>query len=298
MLINNEIFHRFLTEGVDVEVRTNDGIRGEKVWIVDFENPENNEFLAVNQFTVIENNQNKRPDIILFINGLPLIVIELKNATDENATVKSAFNQLQTYKQNISSLFTYNEMLIVSDGLDARCGTLTGEWNRFSAWKSKDGETIADNLSPQMEVMFYGMLNKKTVLDLMRHFIVFEKIDGKTLKKIAVYHQYYAVNKAVASAVKASGTTGNGRGGVVWHTQGSGKSLSMVFFSGKMIVAPSMPSMANPTIVLLTDRNMDKPMRGHSLMQAIARVNRVFTDGKEGGLVVDYLGIAQELKTA
>jgi type I restriction enzyme R subunit len=251
-LINNETFHKYLTEGVDVEVRTNDGIRGEKVYIVDFSNAENNEFLAINQFTIIEGSQNKRPDLIIFINGLPLVVIELKNAVDENATIKSAYNQLQTYKQTIPSLFTYNELLIVSDGWDALSGTVTSDFGRFMSWKTKDGETTADHLQPQMEVMFYGMLNKKTLLDLISRFIVYEKSDTKTLKKVAAYHQYYAVNKAVESTVIASSTNGDRRGGVIWHTQGSGKSLSMVFYSGKLIIEPRME---NPTLVILTDRN-------------------------------------------
>lgn len=251
-IINNETFHRYLTDGVDVEMRTENGIRGEKIYIVDFENPENNEFLAVNQFTVVEGNQNKRPDIILFVNGLPLVVIELKNAVDENANLKSAFNQLQTYKQAIPSLFTYNSLLIISDGWDARCGTITSDYGRFMTWKTKDGQTTADHLQPQMEVMFHGMLNKHTLLDLIRQFIVFEKSDSKTLKKVAAYHQYYAVNKAVESTVTASGSNGDRRGGVIWHTQGSGKSLSMVFFSGKLIIEPRME---NPTLVILTDRN-------------------------------------------
>jgi len=249
-LINNETFHKYLTEGVDVEVRTKDGIRGEKVYIVDFNEIERNEFLAINQFTIIEHNQNKRPDIIIFINGLPLVVIELKNAVDENATIKTAFNQLQTYKQAIPSLFTYNELLIVSDGWDALCGTLTSDWGRFMSWKTKDGKTTADTLTPQMEVMFNGMLNKQTLLDLIRHFIVFEKSKDKTLKKVAAYHQYYAVNKAVTTTQTAAAETGDRRAGVVWHTQGSGKSLSIVFYTGKLVLA-----LDNPTIVVLTDRN-------------------------------------------
>lgn len=249
-LINNETFHKYLTEGVDVEVRTKDGIRGEKVYLVDFESAERNEFLAINQFTIIENAKNKRPDIILFINGLPLVVIELKNAVDENATIKTAFNQLQTYKQAIPSLFTYNELLIVSDGWDALCGSITSDWGRFMSWKTKDGKTTADTLTPQMEVMFNGMLNRKTLLDLIRHFIVFEKSKEKTLKKVAAYHQYYAVNKAVLTTQSAAAESGDRRAGVVWHTQGSGKSLSMVFYTGKLVLA-----LDNPTIVVLTDRN-------------------------------------------
>lgn len=260
-LINNETFHKHLTERIDVEVRTADGIRGEKVYIADFKNPEQNEFLVVNQFTIIEGSKNKRPDIILFINGLPLVVIELKNATDENATVKTAFSQIQIYKQAIPSLFTYNELLIVSDGWDALCGTVTSDWGRFMSWKTKDGRTTADSLQPQMEVMFTGMLNKQTLLDLIRHFIVFEKSNEKTLKKVAAYHQYYAVNKAIVSTKLATGFSlppsggvggalGDRRAGVVWHTQGSGKSLSMVFYTGKLVLV-----LDNPTIVVLTDRN-------------------------------------------
>lgn len=251
-LLNNETFHKYLTEGIEVEVRTNDGIRGEKVYIMDFATPEKNEFLVVNQFTVIENNQNKRPDIILFINGLPLVVIELKNAVDEHATLKTAFNQMQTYKKYIPSLFRYNELMIVSDCWEAKCGTVTSDWERFMSWKTKDGRTTESNLSPEMEVMFSGLLNKETLLNVIRQYIVFEKDEEKILKKISAYHQYYAVEKAVQSTLIASGVHGDRRGGVIWHTQGSGKSLSMVFFAGKLIVEPKME---NPTIVVITDRN-------------------------------------------
>ena len=248
-LINNETFHRYLTEGIPIEIRIDDAIRGEIVYIADLENFERNEFLAVNQVTIIEH-KHKRPDIILFINGLPVVVIELKNATDENADIKSAYKQVQTYKEAIPSLFTYNELLIVSDGWDAKCGTITSDWGRFLSWKTKDGKTTADTLSLQMEVMFNGMLNKQTLLDLISHFIVFEKSNDKTSKKVAAYHQYYAVNKAVITTVEAAKDTGDRRAGVVWHTQGSGKSLSMVFYTGKMVLA-----LDNPTIVVLTDRN-------------------------------------------
>lgn len=249
-LINNENFHRYLTEGVDIEVRTTEGIRGVKAYLIDFNDPLNNEFLCINQFTVTENNINKRPDIILFINGLPLVVIELKNAVDENANTESAFNQLQTYKHYIPSLFIYNSLLIASDGWEAKAGTITSDWNRFSKWKTKDGKTTADTLTPEMEIMFRGMLNKHTLLDVIRHFIVYEKSKDTTLKKVAAYHQYYAVNKAVTTTQKAAAESGDRRAGVVWHTQGSGKSLSMVFYSGKMVL-----SLENPTIIVLTDRN-------------------------------------------
>ncbi|NLB49723.1 MAG: type I restriction endonuclease subunit R, partial [Erysipelotrichia bacterium] len=251
-IINNEKFHRYLTDGIDVEIRTDSGIRGEKVYIIDFENPINNEFLAVNQLTVIENNKNKRPDIVIFINGLPLVVVELKNAVDENATLKSAFNQLQTYKQAIPSLFVYNSLLIISDGWDAGCGTITSDFKRFMTWRNKNSKKEVSHTELGMQVMFEGMLNKNTILDLVRNFIVFEKDKEKTLKKIAAYHQYYAVNKAVESTILASSKNGDGRGGVIRHTQGSGKSLSMVFFSGKLVVDLRMK---NPTLVLLTDRN-------------------------------------------
>ena len=250
LIVNNETFHKYLTEGVDVEYRTDEGIRGDKVYLIDFDSPERNEFLAVNQFTVIEGNNNRRPDIILFINGLPLVVIELKNAADENATVLTAFNQLQTYKLQIPSLFVYNELLIVSDGWEAKCGTLTSEWSRFMTWKTLDGETLAAKLTPQIEVMTKGMLRRETLLDLIHHFIVFEKNKEKTDKKVAAYHQYYAVNKALATTRKAADETGDRRAGVIWHTQGSGKSLSMVFYTGKLVLA-----LDNPTIVVLTDRN-------------------------------------------
>ena len=254
---NNQAFHQMLTEGIDVKFSIEEGkTKTDKVWLIDFANPENNEFIAINQFTVIENHNNKRPDIVLFVNGLPLVVIELKNAIDENADVKAAFNQLQTYKQLIPSLFTYNTFLIVSDGWFAKGGTLSSDYSRFMEWKTADGVSIVDTQTqPEMEPMIKGLLNKKTLLDVVRHFIVYEKTKEKTIKKIAAYHQYYAVNKAIAKTIEA--TTSNeedkkGRAGVVWHTQGSGKSLSMVFYSGKLVLTEQMN---NPTIVVLTDRN-------------------------------------------
>jgi type I restriction enzyme R subunit len=254
---NNQAFHRMLTEGIDVKFGIGDGkAKTDKVWLVDFSNPANNEFLAINQFTVIENHNNKRPDIVLFVNGLPLVVIELKNAIDENADTKAAFNQLQTYKQLIPSLFTYNAFLIVSDGWFAKGGTLSSDYSRFMEWKTADGEKIVNTQSePEMEPMIKGLLNKRTLLDVIRHFIVYEKTKEKTIKKIAAYHQYYAVNKAIEKTVFATTTTqedSKGRAGVVWHTQGSGKSLSMVFYTGKLVLTEQLN---NPTIVVLTDRN-------------------------------------------
>jgi type I restriction enzyme R subunit len=241
-------------------VRQDGSDRGEIVWLVDFDRPENNEFLAVNQFTITENNQSKRPDLILFVNGLPLVVIELKNPANENSTIFSAFQQLQTYKQAISSFFACNELLVISDGLEARAGSLSAEFSRFMAWKSEDSRTAAERLISQLETLIAGMLNKRTLLDLVRSFIVFEQtktedpktrlITISTVKKLAAYHQYHAVNKAVASTINAASAKGSRKGGVVWHTQGSGKSLSMVFFTGKIVLA-----LSNPTVVVITDRN-------------------------------------------
>lgn len=282
LIANNEAFHRLLTEGIKVNYQDRGQQRGELVRLVDFADPDNNEFVVANQFTVIENHRNKRPDLVLFVNGLPLVVLELKNAADENATIGGAYQQLQTYKDAISGLFTYNGMLVISDGLEARVGSLSADISRFMAWKTADGKLEASPLISQLETLIKGMLNRATLLDLLRHFIVFEKskkedpasgvISIHTVKKLAAYHQYYAVNAAVASTLRAAspppplGTTeppesydlpsvldqppGDRKAGVVWHTQGSGKSLSMVFYTGKIVLA-----LDNPTIVVITDRN-------------------------------------------
>lgn len=262
LLHNNEIFHRWLVEKIKIPYQLDGYERSYEVQLVDFENPENNQFLAVNQLTIIENGNNKRPDVILYVNGIPLGVMELKNPAIENADILSAYKQIQTYKETIPSLFTYNSICIISDGLECKAGTITSDLSRFSAWKTVDGVKEASRFRSQMETMIKGMLNKQVVLDLIRNFIVFEKskredaktglVQVKTEKKVAAYHQYYAVNKAVESTAKASGSGGDKRGGVVWHTQGSGKSLSMVFYSGKLITSPEME---NPTIVVITDRN-------------------------------------------
>lgn len=247
---NNYTIHKCLTEGVDVEYRKGDRIVGDKVWLIDYENPTNNEFLVVNQFTIIENNINKRPDVILFINGIPLVVIELKNAVDENATIHSAFNQLQTYKKSIPSLFLYNTLLVVSDGWEALYGSLTSPKQFFVPWKSINGKEVADEQIPQLEVMVKGMLNKKVLPDLIRHFILFHQNKEEITKIVPRYHQYFAVNKAVETTRKSTSVGGDQRAGVIWHTQGSGKSLSMVFYAGKLVLA-----LNNPTLVVLTDRN-------------------------------------------
>jgi len=246
LIEDNQNFHQMLVDGVDIEYRKEDRIAGDKVKIFDFENPENNEFLAINQFTIIENDVDRRPDIILFVNGLPLVIMELKNLADENATIWSAFNQLQTYKEQISSLFRFNEILVITDGIEARSGTITSNRERFMQWKTIDGKKAPKNMT-EMEVLIRDMFNKNKFLDIIRNFIVFEK-EKEVQKKLAAYHQYYATNKALKSTINAK--KGNKKAGVVWHTQGSGKSLTMIFYSGKLI-----RELNNPTIVVLTDRN-------------------------------------------
>ena len=251
LIENNHRFHRMLVDGIDVEYTRPDGsIAGDKAWLVDFDQVDTNHWLAINQFTVREGKITKRPDVVVFVNGLPLAVIELKNPADVNATTKKAFQQLQTYKHAIPSLFACNELLVASDGLSARHGTLTAPWERFMPWRTVDGTSIAPKGAPELATLVRGMFEKRRFLDLVRYFNVYE-VDGPTVaKKMAAYHQYWAVNKAVGATVEA--VTGDHRVGVVWHTQGSGKSLSMAFYSGKLV---QQPEMANPTLVVLTDRN-------------------------------------------
>ena len=278
LLAVNQAFHRMLVLGVPVEYRREDGsIAGDAVWLVDFAHAENNDWLAVNQYTVIENNHNRRPDVVVLVNGLPLAVFELKNPADVSATNTGAFNQIQTYKAEIPSLFAYNELCIIADHVkDGRIGTISADKERFMGWKSVDGEARAKH--NDLDVLIKGVFAHERFLDIIRNFIVFEqerdvKHDAtKMIKKVAAYHQYFAVNKAVASTLRAAADVGaemvrespvayglpsvedqlrgDKRAGVVWHTQGSGKSLSMVFYAGKMVQA-----LDNPTLVVLTDRN-------------------------------------------
>ena len=273
----NRAFHRMIVDGVTVECVAADGaVRGAQVRVVDFDAPEANDWLAVNQFTVVENQHERRPDIVLFVNGLPLGVIELKNPTDENATIRSAFQQLQTYKAEIPSLFAFNAALIVSDGLEARIGTLTSPWEWFKPWRTITGETLADSKLPQLQVLVEGACAPRRLLSLVRDFVVFEDDgSGALTKKMAGYHQFHAVETAVAETLRAArlqqqslgvreehgryesgrqpgGAPGDRRIGVVWHTQGSGKSLTMAFYAGRLVRDPAME---NPTIVVLTDRN-------------------------------------------
>lgn len=251
LTINNQLFHKMLTDGVGVEYRREDGtIAGDRVLIIDTKNLDSNEWTAINQFTIIENNRNRRPDVIVFINGIPLVVVELKNPADVNATVKHAFNQIQTYKSEIPSLFTFNELCIISDGLDARMGSLTADMERFMKWRTIEGDELAPITIPEMEVLLRGVFDKKRLLDVITNFIVYETDGENTIKKLAAYHQYHATNHAIKETLEATSLNGDRRCGVVWHTQGSGKSLTMVFYAGKLIQV-----LDNPTIVVLTDRN-------------------------------------------
>ena len=272
-----------LVDGVTVEYRSSDGlpeqisaIRGAQVRIIDFDNPANNDFLAVNQFTVSENRNTRRPDVVLFVNGLPLGIIELKNPADEEATIRTAWQQLQTYKAELPALFAMNAALVVSDGLEARIGTLTAGREWFKPWRTISGASLADPKLTQLQVMLEGVCAPGRLLTLVRDFIVFEDDgSGDLVKKMAGYHQFHAVQVAVAETVRATemqqelaavaeettryktvrkpgGAVGDRRIGVVWHTQGSGKSLTMAFYAGCIIREPAME---NPTIVVLTDRN-------------------------------------------
>jgi type I restriction enzyme R subunit len=271
----NRAAHRMLVDGVTVEYRRKDGsIAGAQARVIDFDVPDNNDWLAVNQFTVVEGQYNRRPDIALFINGLPLAVIELKNPADENATVWTAFHQLQTYQAQIPSLFNTNVALVASDGVQARIGVLGAGKEWFKPWRTIGGREDAPSFMPELQVNLEGVFDKRRFLDLIRYFVVFEDFGGGNLaKKMAGYHQFHAVNVAVAETLRATkalmaqaaekeagyktgfqpgGDPGDRRVGVVWHTQGSGKSLTMAFYAGRIILHPGME---NPTIVVLTDRN-------------------------------------------
>jgi len=253
LIEQNRNFHRLLVDGVPVDYRSAEGeVRHDHARLIDFANPDANDWLACNQVTVTDGKYNRRPDVVLFLNGIPIATLELKNAADENATILRAWQQLQTYKQEIPLLFVYNGALGISDGLDARGGTLSADFERFAPWRSTDGVDLAPKGIPMLETQLRGMFDRQRLLDLLQHFIVFED-DGESLvKKLAAYHQYFAVNKAVECTMQATKAEGDRRIGVVWHTQGSGKSLSMVFYAGKVI---RHPQMENPTVVVVTDRN-------------------------------------------
>ncbi len=271
LIERNRAVHRMLVDGVTVEYRRKDGsIAGAQARMLDFDKPDNNDWLAVNQFTVCEGQHNRRPDVVLFVNGLPMAVIELKNPADENATVWSAFQQLQTYQAQIPALFATNAVLLASDGVQARIGAVGADREWFKPWRTITGHEDAAASLAQLQVVLEGVFEKRRFLDLIRHFIVFESFEGGTpAKKIAGYHQFHAVNVALEETLRAAqfrveeggrffaerqrgGEAGDRRVGVVWHTQGSGKSLTMAFYAGRVILHPTM---ANPTVVVLTDRN-------------------------------------------
>lgn len=253
LIQNNRRFHGLLTDGVTVEYRTRDGrVAGDLARIVDFERPERNDWLVVNQFTVIQDRHNRRPDLVVFLNGLPIGVIELKDPTDPNATLNKALRQIETYKAEIPNLFHFNELIVLADGPSARMGALTSGLGRYMPWRTISGDPVESLDHPQLEVLTRGVFEKTRLLDLLRNFVVFEDDGHLISKKIAGYHQFHAVNKAVDCTLRAVSPQGDRRVGVVWHTQGSGKSLTMAFYAGKVA---RHPAMHNPTIVVLTDRN-------------------------------------------
>ncbi len=277
LILRNRAVHRMLVDGVNVEYQRRDGsIAGAQARVIDFDDVDANDWLAVNQFTVVENRRNRRPDVVLFVNGLPLVVIELKNAADESATIWGAFDQLQTYKAEIPSIFAFNAALVISDGTAARIGTLNADRERFMPWRATAGGAPAGKGITELQVMLDGVFDRRRLLAMLRHFIVFEA-DGSAepTKKMAGYHQFHAVNVAIEETLRATeagarrpmpdggavhdmgraragGAYGDHRVGVVWHTQGSGKSLTMAFYAGRVIAEPAM---GNPTVVVLTDRN-------------------------------------------
>ncbi|MGO1677350.1 MAG: type I restriction endonuclease subunit R, partial [Brevibacterium aurantiacum] len=272
----NARLHQLITEGVPVEYRGDDGqLRTTSLWLVDFDEPSNNDWVAVNQFTIVENGKNRRPDVLVMVNGLPLALLELKNPAAEHATLKSAWNQVQTYRQDIPSVFVPNAVTVISDGTSAAMSSYSGAFEHYAPWKTIEGREVVSNL-PALEVLIRGVFEPRRFLDLLKNFIVFsdetvtDKATGQPtralVKRVAKYHQYWAVNAAVESTVQASRPDGDRRGGVVWHTQGSGKSFEMVFYAAKIMRDQRM---ANPTLVFITDRNdLDDQLFGETFAPA------------------------------
>ncbi len=253
LIEENRRLHKMMTEGAPVEFYGDDGVlKSDIARLIDFEAPENNDWLAVNQFTVIEDGHNRRPDIVAFINGLPVAVMELKNPGSESATLEGAFNQLQTYKREIPSLFRTNGVLVTSDGLVARVGSLTADSERFMPWRTIEGREVSPQGWPELATVIEGVFEKGRLLSLLRDFTVFGDKGSGLVKILAGYHQFHAVGHAVARTVEASRPDGNRKAGVIWHTQGSGKSLLMAFYAGQIV---KHPAMENPTLVIITDRN-------------------------------------------
>ena len=246
----NAAFHKYLIEGVPIPYRADGEPATFTVHLIDFENPKSNDFKVINQYTVIEY-KNKRPDILVFINGIPMVLFELKNMVHADTTVEDAYKQIKNYQLDITTLFYYNAFNVISDGLDTRVGTITSDFTRYMAWKSENGERPAESGINYFTTLINGVFPKERILDIIRNFIVFQDSKGKTIKMMAGYHQYFAVRRAVGRT-KKSLEENSRKVGVVWHTQGSGKSLSMVFYTGCIV---SDPQFHNPTIVVLTDRN-------------------------------------------
>ncbi|MEN8351745.1 type I restriction endonuclease subunit R [Acinetobacter towneri] len=252
LVTNNRAFHRMLLDGVPVTYKKQDDWVHDHAFLVDFNHVHQNRFVAVNQFTILGTKQPRRPDIICFINGIPFAVLELKSPTDENADIWDAFNQLQTYKEEISDLFVYNEALVVSDGVTARVGSLTANQERFLPWRTIKNEDDKPALEWELETVIRGFFDRELFLDYIRFFVLFETDGEKTIKKIAGYHQFHAVREAVQATIAAANPNGDKKAGVVWHTQGSGKSISMCCYAGKLL---QQPAMHNPTLLIVTDRN-------------------------------------------
>ncbi len=280
LIEENRRLHRAMVEGVPVEFRSDDGaIRGDAVRLID---PDDrlNDWLAIGQFTVIENGNNRRPDVVVFLNGLPVGVIEVKKPGAEIASLGAAFNQLQTYKAQIPSLFRANAVLVTTDGVQARIGSLTADIERFMPWRTTDGIDVAPKGAPEMSVLIEGVFDRVRLLSLMQDFTVFSDTPGGIAKIIAGYHQFHAVKRAVASTIEASRSEGDRKAGVIWHTQGSGKSLLMAFYAGQLVRDPAME---NPTIVVITDRNdLDDQLFGtFSMCRDLIRQPPVQADSRE-----------------
>jgi type I restriction enzyme R subunit len=281
LLEENRRLHKLIVDGVDVEFYSEDGtIRGDKVNLIDFQNLAANDWLATGQFTVIEGSNNRRPDVVVFVNGLPLGVIELKAPGGENATLAGAHNQLQTYKAQIPTLFRTNAVLVTSDGVTARVGSLTADRERFMPWRTTDGKMVAAKGQPELNTLIEGIFDKRRLLDLVQDFTVFGESGSGLSKIIAGYHQFHAVRHAVDKTVEASAPEGDRKAGVIWHTQGSGKSLLMAFYAGQLV---RRPELENPTIVVITDRNdLDDQLFGtFSMCQDLIRQAPMQADSRD-----------------
>ncbi len=253
LIENNKTFHKYITDGITVSYKSKDGqIKHEQAFLFDFDNVKNNDFLAVNQYVVIENRVKKIPDIVIFVNGLPLVVFELKTVSSEDVSITDAFHQIKTYQNTISNLFVYNAFNVISDGVNTKAGTLTSNEERYMSWRTIDGAGVEPNYRPSLEVLLKGMFDKERLMDIIKQFVLFQVDGNDTYKILAGYHQYHAVNKAIKTTFEATSSDGDRRIGVIWHTQGSGKSLSMVFYTGKMVISEKL---GNPTIIVITDRN-------------------------------------------